>query len=164
MFDTLQGNGHIWIYVANRPLSSSEQADITAQLNMFCQSWDAHGNALFAEFHIVYNQLLILAVDEEVEAASGCSIDKATASFRAVDAQYQLDLFNRMNLTFLKDEKIKMIRLSDINQAYHSGLINENSVFLDNTISLLSDFRTRWQVPFANCWAYKKVKKSVQNA
>jgi len=164
MFDKLQGNGRIWVYVANRPLSPSEQSDISSNLNDFCHSWAAHGNQLLAEFHIVYNQLLVLAVDEDVEAASGCSIDKATASFKAIDTKYNLDLFNRMNLTFVVNDKIKIVQLADISQAYHAGLITDNTPFLDNTISLLSDFRNRWKVAFNQSWAYRKVKKSVQNA
>jgi hypothetical protein len=108
--------------------------------------------------------LLVLAVDEDVEAASGCSIDKATASFKAIDAKYNLDLFNRMNLTFVVNDKIKIVQLADISQAYHAGLITDNTPFLDNTISLLSDFRNRWKVAFNQSWAYRKVKKGVQNA
>jgi len=71
----------------------------------------------------------------------------------------QLDLFNRMNLTFLQNEEIRIVKMQDINQAYRSGLIQDDTVFLDNTISILSDLRTRWQVMFKESWAYKRVKK-----
>jgi hypothetical protein len=159
MFPSITGNGRIWIYVANRKLSAIEIADTKAKLAVFCESWAAHGNQLKADFDVFHNQLLVLGVDEQVEAASGCSIDKATAIFQQIDAELQVDLFNRMNLTFLQNEEVRIIKMQDINQAYRSGLIQEDTVFLDNTISILSDLRTRWHVPFKASWAYKKVKK-----
>jgi len=64
-----------------------------------------------------------------------------------------------MNLTFLQNEDVRIIKMQDINQAYRSGLIQEDTIFLDNTISILSDLRTRWQVPFNESWAYERVKK-----
>lgn len=158
MFPSLQGNGRIWIYVANRKLTVAEVADIKAKLAVFCESWAAHGNQLKADFDVFHNQLLVLGVDEQVEAASGCSIDKATAIFQQVDAELQLDLFNRMNLSFLQNEEIRIVKMQDINQAYKGGLIQEDTVFLDNTISILSDLRTKWHVPFKASWAFSKIK------
>ena len=158
MFPTLTGNGRIWIYVANRPLSEIEQMAIKVELAEFCASWAAHGNQLTADFDIFHNQLLVLGVDEQVASATGCSIDKATAIFQKVDSDLQLDLFNRMNLTFLHNEGIRIVKMQDINQAYISGLIKDDTVFLDNTISILSDLRERWQEPFKASWAYRKVK------
>lgn len=162
MFPTLTGNGRIWIYVANRQLTSDEAADINSKLAAFCTNWAAHGNQLTAEFGIFHNQLLVLGVDEEVEAASGCSIDQTSSIFKQIDRDYNLDLFNRMNLTFLNEDKIRLVQLADISQAYHTGLINDETIFLDNTISVLSDLRARWQVPFKNSWAAKRIK-SVSN-
>ena len=158
MFPSLQGNGRIWIYVANRKLTAIEIADTKAKLAVFCESWAAHGNQLKADFDVFHNQLLVLGVDEQVEAASGCSIDKSTAIFQQIDSELQLDLFNRMNLSFLQNEEIRIGQMQDINQAYISGLIKEDTVFLDNTISILSDLRTRWHVPFKASWAFSKIK------
>jgi hypothetical protein len=158
MFPSLTGNGRTWIYVANRPLNTSETEAIREKLARFCTSWAAHGNQLTAEFDIFYNQLLVLGVDEEIEAASGCSIDQTSAIFKSIDAEYHLDLFNRMNLTFLDGDKIRLVQMADINQAYQAGLITDETIFLDNTISVLADLRTAWQLPFKSSWAYKRIK------
>ncbi|MDG2454829.1 MAG: ABC transporter ATPase [Bacteroidia bacterium] len=158
MFPALKGNGRIWIYAANRPLTETEQMAIRVELVAFCASWAAHGNQLSADFDIFHNQIFVLGVDEQVEAASGCSIDKATAIFQQIDGQLELDLFNRMNLTFLDNDAIRIVKMQEINQAYISGLISDETIFLDNTISVLSDLRSKWHVPFNDAWAYKKIK------
>ncbi len=163
MFPTLTGNGRIWIYVANRPLTIAEQADVKNRLAAFCQSWAAHGDLLSAEFDIFHQQLLVLGVDEQQTAATGCSIDQTSAIFKQIDAELQLDLFNRLNLTFLEGDKVRLVRLSELNQAYQSGIINNETHFLDITISVLDDLRTRWQVPFKDSWAFKKVKFVVKS-
>ena len=161
MFPSLTGNGRIWIYAANRKLSQAEVLDVKSRLAVFCQGWAAHGNQLAADFEVFHDQLLVLAVDEQVEAASGCSIDKSTAIFQQIDEQLKLDLFNRMNLTFLQNDTVRIVRMSDINQAYIAGLINDETTFLDNTISVLSDLRTRWEVPFKDSWAFRKVRTAT---
>ena len=83
------------------------------------------------------------------------------AIFRQIDSEMNLDLFNRMNLTFLQDCTIRIVKMSDLNQAYISGLISDDSIFLNNTLSVLSDLRTKWQVPFKESWAYKRVNVST---
>ena len=158
MFPTLNGNGRIWIYVANRSLTLAESSIIEERLSVFCKNLAAHGNQLTAEFAIFYNQLLVLGVDEEIEAASGCSIDQTSIIFRQIDKDMNLDLFNRMNLTFLEDDKIRLVRLPEITQAFCAGIIHANSMFLDNTLGALSELRTKWQVPFEKSWAFKRVK------
>ncbi|MBT8326228.1 MAG: ABC transporter ATPase [Bacteroidia bacterium] len=164
MFQNLKGNGRVWIHAANRALTPSEVSTIKSKFTQFCASWDAHGNSLLAEFEIAHNQILILAVDEDHESASGCSIDKATEVFRAIDEKFQLDLFNRMNLTFLSNDEIRIVQMMDINQAYHSNIIKDSTTFLDNTVSLLVDFKSRWEVPFSQSWAFRKVKKLAQTS
>ena len=164
MFQQIEGNGRIWIYAANRTISIDEAAFIKSKFDVFCSNWKAHGKNLSAEFKIAYNQILILAVNEDLESATGCSIDTATALFREIDATYKLDLFNRMNLTFLKGDQVQLVMMTDLNQAYLSGFINDNTTFLDNSIGTLLDFRNRWQIPFNKSWLYRKVKKLAQTS
>ncbi len=163
MFPTLGGNGRIWIYAADRALSATEAIEINRRLASFCKDWLAHGSRLAADFNIVYNQIVLLAVDEEVAEATGCSIDKATEIFKQIDEEFQLDLFNRMNLFFVQNEKLRVVKLVDVNKLYRSGLISEDTTFLDNSISTRVDLDERWQLPFKDSWAFKKVKSFVSN-
>ena len=162
MFPKLTGNGRVWIYVSKRALQTEEITAIKQKLAVFGSTWEAHGKPLQSAFDVLYNQILVLAVDEEVESATGCSIDKALAVFQEIESTYSLDLFNRMNLTFVKpDETLRLVAMNEINQAYLSGLINNDTVFLDNTLAKLSDIRTRWQVPFQSSWAFRKIKTTA---
>ena len=159
MLNELTGNGRLWIHAAQRRLSAEEQKEINAQFSEFLKGWAAHGKSLKASFEILYDQLLILAVDEGFEQATGCSIDSSVQVVRAVDQRYDLDLFNRLNLTFLEDGAIRIVPMFELNKAYQQGLIDAESIFLDNSISSLTAFRNNWQLPFKDSWAFKKIKQ-----
>ena len=159
MFTELTGNGRVWIHTSKRPLSSAEQKQICAQFDSFLSQWAAHGQQLKGQFEIHYNQLLILAVDEDFESATGCSIDTAFQLFKNIDDQLDLALFDRLNLAFLIDDEFKIIRLADINTTYQAGILKDDSILLDNSIAELDALRTNWKLKFNQSWAYKKVKQ-----
>ncbi len=57
-------NSRIWIYQANRELTTQEQTLIQQKLDAFVASWQAHGHQLAALAEIRYQRFVILAIDE----------------------------------------------------------------------------------------------------
>ena len=161
MFPNLTGDGRVWIHTANRVLTPPEQEDVVSKMEAFTAQWKAHGAQLMADFTIYRDQVLILAVDENFEAASGCSIDSAFAIIKQIEAQYQFDLFNRLMIPFLISDEIIRIPMSELNTAFESGTITEDSILLDTSLSSLNDLRTRFLVPLKNSWLSKKIKTLV---
>jgi hypothetical protein len=158
MFDSLTGNGRVWIFASNRKLNESEKEFINEKFDVFCRDWSAHGSQLKASFQIFDNQILVLGADEDFEPASGCSIDRSTAIFQEIDQALKIDLFNRLNLVFKENSEIVIVRMADIQSAYDSQKISDSSTFFDNSVNTLLDIRTRWEVPFNESWAYAKIK------
>lgn len=159
MFDSLTGNGRVWIFTSNRKLTTREVDEINAKFDVFCQDWSAHGSQLKASFQIFNDQILVLGADEDFEPASGCSIDRSTSIFQEIDQTLQIDLFNRLNLAFQENDEIVIVRMADIQSAYDLKKITDSSIFFDNSVNSLQDIRTRWKVPFIMSWAYTKIKK-----
>ncbi|MFY0644107.1 MAG: hypothetical protein JXR19_06545 [Bacteroidia bacterium] len=159
MFSELKGNGRVWIHTSNRALNETEQEQIKNQFNSFLSQWAAHGQQLKGNFDIFYNQVLVLAVDEDFESATGCSIDSAFQIFKNVDANLDLQLFDRLNLAFLIADELKIIRLAELNTAYQAGLLNDESILLDNSIAELDALRSKWKLRFKDSWAFKKVNQ-----
>lgn len=161
MFEEIQGNGKVWIYGANRNLSDQEQEMINRSMDQFLSQWSAHGKALKAQFKIFYDQVLVLAVDNDFESASGCSIDSSVQVFREINEQLNLDLFNRLNLMFLENDKLITLPVAVLNDAYHQGEITSDSILLDNSISDLAKFKASWHTPLKQSWAFRKIKQTV---
>jgi hypothetical protein len=44
-------------------------------LQAFLENWAAHGTSLVSSYQLKYNRFIILAVDQDVQSATGCSID-----------------------------------------------------------------------------------------
>ena len=76
-FENLPEESKIWIYPSNRKFSEQEVAAIETDLKLFLDSWDSHGTGLESSYQIKYNRFILLAVNQEVQTASGCSIDKS---------------------------------------------------------------------------------------
>ena len=79
-FETLPEESRIWIYQSNRKFSETEIAEIEKDLVEFLTNWSAHGSSLEASYQIKYNRFIIIAINQDVHPATGCSID-ASVSF-----------------------------------------------------------------------------------
>lgn len=141
------------IYPASRPFTAKESKIITEKIYDFLGSWAAHGKPLSASFKIEKNQFIVIAVDEEKEAASGCSIDSLSGVMRELDQEFSLGLFDRMKASFVENGEIKTMKLQDFRKGLKEGIISkEIEVFdfsKDTYVAFLSDFL----LPLRRSWA-----------
>lgn len=159
MFNQLEGNGRVWVYTSDRPLTQAEQDHIYQKVTAFCKEWAAHGAQLKSQFELISDHFLVLAVDEDFEAASGCSIDTSVQIFRELSQDLNIDLFNRMNLAFSIADEVKIIKMAELNTAVQEGLINEDTFFYDNSISDLNSLRNNWKKPIKDSWLQSRLKQ-----
>lgn len=141
------------IYPASRPFSPVESKKISETLYDFLATWAAHGKPLSSSFKIEKNQFVIICVDEEKEAASGCSIDALGQVMRSLDAEFNFGFFDRMKASFVENGEVKTMKLQDFRAAVKKGdLPNDIEVFdfSKNTyVNFLSDFL----LPLKRSWA-----------
>ena len=74
-FDTLPEESRVWIYQANRSFSETEISEINEKLKVFIEAWTAHGQDLQSGFKVVYKRFIVIALNQNLNAATGCSID-----------------------------------------------------------------------------------------
>ncbi len=143
----------IIIYPASRPFTAKESKIITEKIFDFLGTWAAHGKPLSASFKIEKNQFIVIAVDEEKEVASGCSIDVLSSVMRELDQEFSLGLFDRMKASFVENGEIKTMKLQDFRKGLKDGTISkEIEVFdfsKDTYVAFLSDFL----LPLRRSWA-----------
>ena len=143
----------IIIYPASRPFTAKESKIITEKIFDFLGTLAAHGKPLSASFKIEKNQFIVICVDEEKEAASGCSIDALGQVMREIDAEFQLGLFDRMKASFVENGEVKTMKLQDFRKGLKEGEISQDIEVFDfskNTyVAFLSDFL----MPLKKSWA-----------
>ncbi len=141
------------IYPASRSFTPKESKVITEKLFDFLATWAAHGKPLSSHFKIEKNQFIVVCVDEDVEAASGCSIDALGGVMKEIDHEFQLGLFDRMKATFVENGEVKTLKLQDFRNGLRNGEISKDIEVYDfskNTyVAFLSDFL----LPLRRSWA-----------
>src|SRR3954471_24158585 len=94
-FDSMPADSRLWVYQANRKFTSGEKEILEKGLTELCTQWKAHGAPLRTSFTIVYNLFVVIAVDEQVHGASGCSIDGSVRYLHGLQHDLNLDFFDR---------------------------------------------------------------------
>jgi len=155
---TLPPNARVWVYAADRKLSSEEISQILAASDNFLNEWAAHGAELKASADILNDHFLIIAADESFQMASGCSIDTSFRFVQSIGQQFQVDFFNRMNISFWLDNEVRQFKMKDLNQAIRKGQIDRQTVFFNQNIATLEELNSNWRVKAEESWLKRYFK------
>lgn len=145
----------IWIYQSNRELTLKETEQLKSRLSNFTNQWAAHGKQLAARSEIRFNRFVILFLNEQMEAASGCSIDSSVRFLKEIERDLQIDLFDRMQIAFFQGDEISAVSKEQFENLIQEGKINENTIVFDNTVANSDELSSRWQVPMKDSWHAK---------
>ena len=151
-FNEMPKEARIWIYQSNRKLSEQEVADIHDILMQFVEQWAAHSTPLKASFEIKYERFIILAVDATYHAASGCSIDASVKMIQEIEQKYEIDLLDKMNVTFRTGEFIAHKPLIDFKKMAKSKAVNAQTIVFNNLVNTIEEFENYWEVPAEESW------------
>lgn len=151
-FDTLPEEAKIWIYQSNRKFSDEETQDIERDLGLFLENWSAHGHSLEASFLTKYNRFIIIAVNQEVQAATGCSIDASVQFIQQIEQKYAVDLLDKMNVTFKMGEHVTFKTLLEFKKLAKEKAVSANTVVFNNLVNTVGEWQDFWEVPAGESW------------
>ena len=151
-FEKLGPESRIWIYQSDRKLNSEEQAFILKNTGRFLEAWTAHGNDLQAGVQILYDQFIIIGVNEAVNEASGCSIDKSVAFIRELDGILKANLLERSKVALKNETEISLIDFSEIKDMVSAGRITPESSVFNNAIVTKKELEDSWLMPAEKSW------------
>lgn len=152
-FKLLSDSSKLWVFQSDKIISPSNQKILINEISPFLTDWSSHGTEIKSSFEIRYDLFLIISVDEEINSASGCSIDKLTNFIIRISNEIGVDFFNRLNVAYKSDsEKINLRSLSDFKTLISEGKINEESIVFNNLIKTKKDYIEQWEVQLKNSW------------
>lgn len=151
----LPDHSRIWIYQADRKLLAEEVDLIQSKGLDFTSHWAAHGNALVAELQVMDNYFVILALDEQMEMASGCSIDKSMRFILDLQNELKVSFTNRLLRAVLCDGEIELFNLAQAKEALKAGKIHPESLVFDNQAKTINELKNSWLKPLRNTWLRK---------
>lgn len=150
--DKMPKTSRIWIYQSSRSLSEREVSTIAESLVRFCDQWEAHGAPLQTSFTVDHNRFIVLAVNEDASAPSGCSIDGSVRVLKSLEQALRIDFFNREEVAFLQGANIVTYPLSNLKKLFAEGILHENSIALNTLVQSLGEWMNNSQVKARESW------------
>lgn len=157
-FDKLSETSKVWIYQANRSFTENELAEITIKLNEFLKQWTAHGAELKSGFEIKYKRFIIIGLDQEQNAATGCSIDASVNFIQQLEKTYNVDLLDKMNVSYKQGEFVAYKTLVDFKKMAKNKSISPNTIVFNNLVTNIAAYKSDWEVPAKDSWHNRFVK------
>ena len=151
-FDELPLQSRVWVFQSNRIMTPSEQSSIDGDVKHFVQKWSTHSVQMLASHVLFHNCFVVIAADEQKQAASGCSIDSFTALFKAFGTQYNLSFFDRFSIAHKSGDEVVISNLDDFKQLIDDGHITPDTLVFNNLIEQRQDLSTKWELPLKESW------------
>ncbi|PIB31843.1 ABC transporter ATPase [Gaetbulibacter sp. 5U11] len=151
-FNTLPETSRVWIYQSNRSFSDTELEEIKSKLDIFIESWTAHGSDLKAGYDIRYKRFIILALDQEVNKATGCSIDASVTFIQQLEKLYNVDLLDKMNVSYKQGEFVAHKTLTDFRKMAKQKAVSKNTIVFNNLVTNIEELNESWEVPASESW------------
>ena len=154
----LDDSARVWVHVASRRMTLDEAHIVQAHLDEFVAGWQAHGAPLTAQASVVHGWMVLLAVDERPQLATGCSIDASVSALKQVanlhPSMVDLDLFDRMAVLHRSSAETpwKRTTLSTFWAQRKAGLVGDAEQVFDTTVCTLGALKTRGVVPMGTSW------------
>ena len=101
---------------------------------------------------IFYDRFIVLGVNEAVNEASGCSIDKSVHFIRMLGEALNLNFLDRSNIALKQNLDIDLISFTEIKQLISKGQISPESKVFNHAITTKEELDFKWEQPITDSW------------
>lgn len=157
-FNTLPEESRVWIYQANRSFSDQEISELENKLSIFIENWTAHGSDLQSGFLVKYKRFIVIALNQSLNKATGCSIDASVHFIQQLEKDYNVDLMDKMNVSYKQGEYIAYKTLLDFKQMAKDKAVSKDTIVFNNMVTNIAEFNENWEVPASESWHSRFIK------
>jgi len=151
-FNTLPEESRVWIYQANRSFTDEEITEIESKLNVFIENWTAHGSDLQSGYLIKYKRFIIISLNQNLNKATGCSIDASVHFIQQLEKDYNVDLMDKMNVSYKQGDFIAYKTLIDFKKMAKDKAVSKNTIVFNNLVTNIAELNENWEVPASESW------------
>ncbi|WP_106792102.1 ABC transporter ATPase [Aquimarina sp. Aq78] len=151
-FNDLPETSRVWIYQANRSFTLDELEEIEKKIKEFITQWTAHGADLKAGYEIKYKRFIAIGLDQGMNQATGCSIDASVRFVQELEQTYDVDLMDKMNVSFKQGEFVAYKPLADFKKMAKNRSVSPNTIVFNNLVTNIAEYRINWEVPAKDSW------------
>lgn len=151
-FEELPETSKVWIYQANRSFTEQEQEIIQSKIEEFINNWTSHGSDLQASYLLKYKRFIILALNSDLNKATGCSIDASVHFIQNLEKEFDVDLLDKMNVSYKQGEFIAYKSLTDFRQMAKDKAVSKKTIVFNNLVTNIAELNENWEVPASESW------------
>ncbi|RYZ34037.1 MAG: hypothetical protein EOP49_35025 [Sphingobacteriales bacterium] len=153
----------VWIYQSSRPMSEKEELEINEQLSQFYMQWQAHGAPVKGWAKLLFRRFIVIMADETRVEVSGCSTDSSVRVIKSIERQYEVNLFDRLSITFLVKDQPEVLPMGQVQYAIDKGYINGETLLFNNLVASKGDMFKNWLQPLQYSWLKDRVQLPLNN-
>jgi len=154
-FNLLPPNAKVWIYQSDSNLSSTDVELIEKEVKFFLNNWSSHNKEIESSYEIRYNRFLIIGLNENINSASGCSIDKSVNFIKNLQSILKVNFLNRLNVAYKIGNEINSISLLEFQNMIRENKLSKDSIVYNNMIDTKKLYLNSWETTIENSWHKK---------
>lgn len=152
-FESLPDSARVWVYGSDRDLDEKAAKRLLAETDGFLAQWQAHGVDLTSARDWSDDRFLTIAVDQEQEGASGCSIDVLFRALKALDQELGTRLVTSGLVYFRgRDGKIRAVTRGEFTEGSSKGEVDGDTQVFDLSVTTLGEWRGRFRSRASDSW------------
>tara|TARA_B100000965_G_scaffold193028_1_gene161170 strand:- start:43 stop:525 length:483 start_codon:yes stop_codon:yes gene_type:complete len=154
-FNLLPSNAKVWIYQSDSNLSSTDVELIEKEVKFFLNNWSTHNKEIESSYEIRYNRFLIIGLNENINSASGCSIDKSVNFIKNLQSILKVNFLNRLDVAYKIGNEINSISLLEFQNMIRENKLSKDSIVYNNMIDTKKSYLNSWETTIENSWHKK---------
>jgi hypothetical protein len=155
-------NSHVWVFQSNSTFSFAQSLQIKKLLQNFISEWKIQDTPVKGYANLFFNQFIIFMADETATGVSRFSSEDMVALINNIQQEFEVELFNKLILAFLIEERIHLLSLSELNSAIEKDFIGSDTLYFNNTILTKKQLLNNWIIPVKKSWLALRIPGNMQ--
>jgi len=152
-FDTLPDHGRLWVFPLSRTLSDAETAQCIKVVDEFLDTWAAHGMPLRSGRTFQDDRFLLVGVDVDAEAPSGCSIDSLVNRLRALGSEVGASFIDHAPVWYRSEGEVRSVTRPQFKALATGGEVDPSTTVFDTSLTRIGAYREgALEGPAENSW------------
>lgn len=140
-FEQLPDHGRLWVFPLSRLLTDDEARRAMAVVDDFLGQWAAHGSPLRSARELRDGRFLLVGVDVDAEAPSGCSIDALVNRLRALGGEMGATFIDHGPVWFRSEGEIRTATRPGFKSLAEAGEVTPDTPVFDTSLTKVAELR-----------------------
>ncbi|MFT5243144.1 MAG: hypothetical protein ACI8QQ_001072, partial [Psychroserpens sp.] len=105
-----------------------------------------------------YKRFIVIALNQNISNATGCSIDASVHFIQQLEKDYNVDLMDKMNVSYKQGEYVAHKTLLDFKKMAKDKAVSKNTIVFNNLVDNIAEFKENWEVPASESWHSRFLK------